>query len=142
MFLSGIIMLPLCFLLGQTSDFSGVHADGFIALGYLVFIGSILCFSAFVYAIKHLPPSRASIYAYINPIIAVFLGWLILDERLNVSVGFGTAITIIGVYMVNNEFRKQTNRDAQTKNKHAMNSSHPSRHLEEIMAETKSNGSR
>jgi drug/metabolite transporter (DMT)-like permease len=54
-----------------------------------------------------LPPALASIYAYINPIIAVFLGWLVLDERLNLNVGFGTVVTIAGVYLVNNEFRKQ-----------------------------------
>jgi len=107
MFLSGIIMVPLSFLLGQSSNLSGVHADGFIALGYLIVIGSLLCYSAYVYAIKHLPPARATIYAYINPIIAVFLGWLILGERLNLNVGFGTAITLVGVYIVNNEFRKQ-----------------------------------
>lgn len=107
MFLSGCIMLPLCFILGQTSDLSGVHLDGYLSLAYLIIIGSLLCYSAYVYAIKYLPPARATIYAYINPIIAVFLGWLILDERLNLNVGFGTAITVMGVYLVNNEFRKQ-----------------------------------
>ncbi|MBA3647449.1 MAG: EamA family transporter [Chitinophagales bacterium] len=109
MFLSGCIMLPASFLLGQTSDFTGVHLDGFLSLAYLIIIGSLLCYSAYVYSIKHLPPARATIYAYINPIIAVFLGWLVLDERLNLNVGFGTAITIVGVYLVNNEFRKQVN---------------------------------
>ncbi len=107
MFLAGCVLLPLSYLLGQASDLKEVHADGFLSLAYLILVGSLLCYSAYVYSIRHLPPSQASIYAYINPIIAVFLGWLVLKERLNLNVGFGTAITLIGVYMVNNQFRKQ-----------------------------------
>ncbi len=140
MFLSGCVMLPLSFLLGQTSDFSTVHADGIISLVYLIAIGSILCYGAYVYSIKHLPPARATIYAYINPIIAVFLGWLILDERLNLNVGFGTAITVVGVYMVNNEFRKQTNRESKIKLESSINSSHITGRSKEFAAETKSHG--
>jgi drug/metabolite transporter (DMT)-like permease len=116
MFLSGIVMLPMSFLLGQTTNLLHVSANAFYALAYLIVIGSILCYSAFVYAIGHLPPSRASIYAYINPIIAVFLGWLVLNERLNLNVGFGTAITVAGVYIVNNEFRKQVKENGSNKN--------------------------
>ncbi|HYV93276.1 MAG TPA: EamA family transporter [Chitinophagales bacterium] len=129
MFLSGCIMLPLSFLLGQTTNFKGVHLDGFLSLAYLIIIGSLLCYSAYVYSIKHLPPARATIYAYINPIIAVFLGWLILDERLNLNVGFGTAVTIVGVYMVNNEFRKQLKTHGS--NKHLRIRTQPSAALRE-----------
>lgn len=130
MFLSGIIMLPISLLLGQTTNLFEVSANAFYALAYLIVIGSLLCYSAYVYAIKHLPPARATIYAYINPIIAVFLGWLILDERLNLNVGFGTAITIVGVYVVNNEFRKQLKTNGGNKNPGVR--THPSAALRKV----------
>jgi drug/metabolite transporter (DMT)-like permease len=107
MFLSGCIMLPVSFLIGQSINPLTIHTNALMALAYLIVIGSILSYGAYVYSIKHLPPSRASIYAYINPVIAVILGALILHEKLNFNVGFGTAITLAGVFIVNNEFRKQ-----------------------------------
>jgi drug/metabolite transporter (DMT)-like permease len=111
MFLSGCIMLPVSYLLGKSMNPLEINSSGLLALAYLVIIGSLLSYGAYVYAIHNLPPSRASIYAYINPIIAVFLGWLILHEKLNINVGIGTAITLIGVFIVNNEFKKQIKSD-------------------------------
>lgn len=107
MFLSGLIMVPISYLLGQGINPLEISSSALLALAYLVIFGSIISYGAYVYVIYNLPPSRASLYAYINPIIAVFLGWLILHEKLNTNVGMGTAITLIGVFMVNNEFKKQ-----------------------------------
>jgi drug/metabolite transporter (DMT)-like permease len=107
MFLSGIIMLPLSYLIGQSMNLRDINTAAIYSLAYLIVIGSILSYGAYVYAINHLPPSQASLYAYINPIIAVFLGWLILHEKLNANVGFGTVVTLAGVFIVNNEFKKQ-----------------------------------
>jgi drug/metabolite transporter (DMT)-like permease len=73
MFLSGCIMLPVSFLIGQSINPLTIHTNALMALAYLIVIGSILSYGAYVYSIKHLPPSRASIYAYINPVIAVIL---------------------------------------------------------------------
>ena len=53
-----------------------------------------------------LPPSLVSIYAYINPIVAVILGWLILSESLNWVMGVSCMVTLFGVYLVNNAFNK------------------------------------
>jgi drug/metabolite transporter (DMT)-like permease len=52
------------------------------ALVYLALFGSVLAYSAYVYAVRHLPTVQMSLYAYVNPLVAVVLGWLILDERL------------------------------------------------------------
>ncbi|RYZ45170.1 MAG: EamA family transporter, partial [Chitinophagaceae bacterium] len=70
-------------------------------------VGSLLTYSAYVYAVSKLQPTQVSIYAYINPIVAVFLGWLVLQERMSINVVTGTLITLGGVYLVNREFKKQ-----------------------------------
>ncbi len=77
------------------------------SLLYLVFIGSLLSYSAYVFALNNLPPSLVSIYAYINPIVAVILGWLILQEKLNWLMGVSCMVTLLGVYLVNKAFNKQ-----------------------------------
>ena len=74
---------------------------------YLIVVGSLMTYSAYVFAISKLPPTLVSVYAYINPIVAVALGWLLLHEKMTVNVISGTLITLAGVYLVNKEFKKQ-----------------------------------
>jgi drug/metabolite transporter (DMT)-like permease len=57
--------------------------------------------------LQHLPTSLASLYAYINPVVAVLLGVVIFNEKLNMFVAVGGAVTITGVYLVNDAFRKR-----------------------------------
>src|SRR5690606_24013936 len=68
---------------------------------YLVLVGSIIAFSCYLYALRHLPMTIVSLYAYVNPIIAVILGWLILDEKLNATMGIAILLTVAGIYIVN-----------------------------------------
>jgi drug/metabolite transporter (DMT)-like permease len=66
-----------------------------------------------VYAVSKLQPTQVSIYAYINPIVAIFLGWLVLHEQMSINVITGTLITLSGVWLVNREFKKQQTIDPQ-----------------------------
>ena len=68
--------------------------------------GSLVAYSAYVFVIGKLPATQVSMYAYINPIVAVVLGWLLLAEKMNVNMIIGTLITLGGVYLVNREFKK------------------------------------
>jgi drug/metabolite transporter (DMT)-like permease len=70
------------------------------ALMYLVVFGSIVAYSAYTYALQKLPLSLISTYSYINPVIAVLLGWLVLAEPLDWRVGASTAIILFGVALV------------------------------------------
>jgi drug/metabolite transporter (DMT)-like permease len=70
------------------------------ALAYLVFVGAIAGFSAFAYALKHLPLATVSLYAYINPIIAVILGILILREPFGARMVVAAAIVLVGMALV------------------------------------------
>jgi drug/metabolite transporter (DMT)-like permease len=75
------------------------------AIGYLVIFGSVMAFVAYLYALQNLPTEQASIYAYVNPIVAVLLGWLILNEHLTIYIGLGGAVALLGVFMVNKAFK-------------------------------------
>jgi len=62
--------------------------------------GSLIGYSAYIYALAKLPTATVSTYAYINPVIAVILGWLVLDERLDWIVVLATVVILLGVLLV------------------------------------------
>ena len=74
---------------------------------YMVLGGSIFAFISFIYSMKHLQPAIASLYAYINPIVAIWVGSFLLDEKMSVTNIIGTICTLVGVYVVNNSLKKQ-----------------------------------
>ena len=108
MLAGGSVMLVICFISGQYVNLADANNSTWYALIYLVFFGSLLAYSAYVIAITKLPPTLVSIYAYINPIVAIVLGWLLLQEKMNVHMILGTVITFCGVYLVKHEFKKHS----------------------------------
>ena len=76
------------------------------ALLYLIFFGAIGGFTAYAYALKHLPIATVSLYAYVNPIIAVILGTLILKEPFSARMAVSAAIVLIGMALVRAEGSK------------------------------------
>lgn len=70
------------------------------ALLYLVFAGSIAAFSAYLYALKHLPVATVSLYAYVNPVIAVVLGALLLGEPFSPRVALAGGVVLMGMVLV------------------------------------------
>jgi drug/metabolite transporter (DMT)-like permease len=70
------------------------------ALGYLIVFGAIAGFSAYTYALKHLPVATVSLYAYVNPIIAVILGTILLDEPFDARMGIAAGIVLCGMALV------------------------------------------
>ncbi|MDB5221901.1 MAG: drug/metabolite-transporting permease [Chitinophagaceae bacterium] len=107
MLFSGIIVLSFAEIMGNTASVSDIPASSWWAISYLVVIGSVLTFAAYIYTLQHLPTALASIYAYINPIVAVLLGALLVNEKLTIFIAIGGAITIAGVYLVNNSLKKK-----------------------------------
>ena len=106
MLIAGILVLIVCAATGKYINPADVNQDSWLALSYLIVFGSLLAYSAYVFVIGKLPPTQVSVYAYINPIVAVVFGWLLLSERMNVNMILGTFITLGGVYLVNREFKK------------------------------------
>lgn len=107
MLIAGVIMLVACAITGRYVNLAGASESALYSILYLVVFGSLLAYSAFVFAISKLPPTLVSIYAYINPIVAVVLGWMLLSEKMNVNMILGTLVTLGGVFLVNREFKKQ-----------------------------------
>jgi drug/metabolite transporter (DMT)-like permease len=70
------------------------------ALAYLIVFGAIAGFSAYAYALKHLPVATVSLYAYVNPIIAVILGTMILQEPFNARMATAAGIVLVGMALV------------------------------------------
>lgn len=104
MLFGGLFLIPLSLML---DDYSTIHwTNGSVtSLIYLIFIGSILAYTCYAYAVKNLPMTLVSLYAYINPIVAVILGWLLLDEKLNLRIAIAILITVAGIYIVNRGYQ-------------------------------------
>jgi len=70
------------------------------ALAYLILFGAVAGFTAYAYALKYLPIATVSLYAYVNPVIAVVLGTVILKEPFNARLGIAAAIVLVGMALV------------------------------------------
>jgi len=106
MTVAGFCNLILAALAG---DFSHVtwSAQGIGAVSYLVVCGSWIGYSAYIWLLEHIPTSKVSTYAYVNPVVAVFLGWLILHERVDKFILGGSTIVILSVILVTSAKVKQ-----------------------------------
>ncbi|MBV6439737.1 MAG: EamA family transporter [Haliscomenobacteraceae bacterium CHB4] len=76
-------------------------AESWISMLYLITIGSALAFTLYMYALKHLSATVSSLYTYINPMVAIVLGWALLGESLTTGTILGMTVTITGVWLVN-----------------------------------------
>lgn len=106
MMTSSLFLFTIIGATGHTIPLTEIPAQSWWAIGYLVVIGSLLTFIAFIYALQKLPAEINSIYAYINPIVAVLLGAFIFDEPLTFYIGLGGLTVLAGLYLVNMALRK------------------------------------
>jgi drug/metabolite transporter (DMT)-like permease len=106
MFISSIFVFAITGATGTSISLNAIPAASWWSIGYLVVFGAVLTFIAFIYALQHLPAEVSSIYAYINPIVAVILGVFIFGESLNLAIAIGGTVTLSGLYIVNYALRK------------------------------------
>ena len=102
MVFGGTAMLLIGVLRGEPGrlQLGRIDGSGWFALAYLVVFGSLLAYSAYSYLLANAPISLIGTYAYVNPAVAVLLGWLILDEHITWQILLGGAVIIIGVALV------------------------------------------
>ncbi len=105
MLISGIILYSFSASTGRAISLTAIPWQSWAAIAYLVIFGSLFAFVCYLYALQNLPTEQASIYAYINPIVAVVLGSLIFDERLTIYLAVGGLVTLLGVYLVNKAYK-------------------------------------
>jgi drug/metabolite transporter (DMT)-like permease len=99
MIAGGLILTAIGSVAGEWSRLA-FSARSAVAFGYLVLVGSIVAYSAYIYTLKHLPVSTISLYSYINPVIAMVLGSLVLAEPLGLRTALASAIVLAGVALV------------------------------------------
>lgn len=101
MLISGALLTLITYAADMRIPMADIPWQSWTAIAYLVLIGSVISFAAFLYALQHLPTEQSSIYSYINPIVAVLLGWILFGEMLTPFIIAGVLLTLYGVYLVN-----------------------------------------
>jgi drug/metabolite transporter (DMT)-like permease len=99
MLIGGALFLVIAAVAGSAAT-THPTAAGVAALAYLVVFGSWIGFTAYVWLLAHVPAAKVATYAYVNPVIAVVLGWWVLGERLSTAVALGSAIIVVAVVLV------------------------------------------
>lgn len=102
MLVGGAFVGSIAVVRGELSAFhlSQVSATSVLAWGYLLVFGSLIAFTAFVYLLRVSTPARVATYAYVNPVVAVLLGWLIAGEAISTRMLVAAAIIVAGVALI------------------------------------------
>jgi drug/metabolite transporter (DMT)-like permease len=108
MLISSVFIYLLSLGYGKNIALETIPVKSWLSIAYLIAFGSIAALVAFLYSLQKLPSGIATLYAYINPIIAIVLGSFVLpDEHLTWQIIVGTCVTLLGVYLVNYSIRSQ-----------------------------------
>jgi drug/metabolite transporter (DMT)-like permease len=95
----GLTMLVVGLATGEAADVHPSHfsTDSVLAFAYLIFIGSLVAYTAYVWLLQNAPISKVATYAYVNPVIAIFLGWAILSEKITATTLIGATVIVCSV---------------------------------------------
>lgn len=105
MLISAVALISFTSATGNAIPINKIPWQSWASIAYLVVFGSLIAFVCYLYALQNLPTEQASIYAYINPMVAVICGWLIFNEKITIFITVGGAVTLLGVYLVNKAFK-------------------------------------
>ncbi len=102
MLAGGAFLLPVALLTGELSDLdvSAISARSILALLYLVFFGALIAFTAYIWLLTVSTPARVGTYAYVNPTVALFLGWALADEPLAPRALVAAAVIVGSVVLI------------------------------------------
>ena len=102
MLAGGVLLTVIAGLLGEFKGFhpQAVSVKAWLCLAYLIIAGSIIAFTAYVWLIHHESPTKVGTYAYVNPVVAVSLGYLLLEETIGVRTILGTALVLVSVVVM------------------------------------------
>lgn len=99
MLAGGVVLTSIGLFLGEFSRVN-LSLKGVISILYLAVFGSILAYSCYIYILMRWPAAKAGTYAYVNPLVAIFLGFIVLKEPISLNVIFCTGIILAGVFLV------------------------------------------
>ncbi|WP_188188739.1 EamA family transporter [Nonomuraea sp. SYSU D8015] len=95
---AGLVVAGLS--LGERLDLAAVSGRSWVALVYLILVGSLVGFTAYTWLLGNAPISLVSTYAYVNPVVAVILGMLVVNEHVTAQILIGGAVILVGVALV------------------------------------------
>lgn len=104
---SAVAQFVLAFIFSDNRDVSLWSLNSMLAVTYLAIFGSVVAFFCYHYALKKVSATEVSILTYFNTVIALFLGWLILDEIITIDILIATVLIIIGVFITNYKGKKE-----------------------------------
>lgn len=104
----GLVLLLVSIVAGEPAHFhvDQISARSLAALAYLIVFGSIVAFSAYSWLLRVAPPARIATYAFVNPIVAMLLGWLVADEKLTATTVAAAAVILGGVALITTGMNK------------------------------------
>jgi drug/metabolite transporter (DMT)-like permease len=114
MIISGVVLYSFSAATGRAVPLTAIAWQSWLSIAYLVIFGSLIAFVCYLYALQNLPTEQASVYAYINPIVAVILGSIVFDEKLTIYLAIGGLVTLLGVYLVNRAYKITTAEQPET----------------------------
>jgi drug/metabolite transporter (DMT)-like permease len=111
MLAGGILLTLTAALLGEFRSFhvQAVSTGAWLALAYLIVAGSIIGFTAYVWLIHHESPTKVGTYAYVNPVVAVLIGYFLGGESLGARTIAGTFLVLVSVVVITTTPKKQSN---------------------------------
>jgi len=114
MFAGGVLLMGTAFALGEFRGFhmQAVSTKAWLALAYLIVAGSIIGFTAYVWLIHHESPTKVGTYAYVNPVVAVLVGYFLGGEPLGPRTVVGTALVLVSVIVITTA-KKKTSEETQ-----------------------------
>lgn len=101
----GVLLLIFSFITGDASRFSieEVSTRSMLSLIYLILFGSIVAFTAYMWLLEAAGPSKATTYAYVNPVVALLLGWFFVDEIITIEIVIAMIIILSAVALINTD---------------------------------------
>jgi len=106
MMIGGAVLLALSGGFGELSPWPHVSRSAALALAYLITCGSLLAFTAYVWLLGRMPASKVASYAYVNPVVAVALGYFVAGEAITAHSVAGAALVLISVFLILRKDRK------------------------------------
>ena len=104
----GVVLCLISLVSGEATSFDpgAVSARSFGGLAYLVIFGTVCTFSAYVWLLRRVPPARVATYAFVNPVVAVFLGWAIVSEPVSAGTMVAAAVIVVAVAVAVSDGRR------------------------------------
>jgi drug/metabolite transporter (DMT)-like permease len=106
MLIGSVMLFVISHVFQPVIPLLSITTRSWLAITYLVLAGSLLAFVAFIYSMKKLPAAVSSLYAYINPLVAMLTAFIVLGEKLTMNILWGAIVTLVGVFLVNYSIKR------------------------------------